>query len=264
MSNFVVESRSGKNKWFYLLFVISLLLSTICFAEQSKPMDVLYFEYPPFLSKSGGQKGIVIEITKMIFDEAKIPYTLKSVPVKRLLGMIAEGRYACAPGAHYTNERAQKGNYSKPIYTDKPIAVVYQKNTPFFADPKNITIKDLFTSDLKFGLIDGFRWPASLEEKIAEFNPKIKKPTVEVKEFLELLRIKRLDYSFLPPEMMAWHLSENKGFSSSLNYSSVGFPEGAKRYIYCSKAIPPHVLAAINAAIEKVMKSDSYKLLTNF
>ena len=217
-----------------------------------QPITVHYVLRPPYMSLSAnGLTGLTGAPTVLAFMHANIPFVLADTPFARQLHMIeVNSGQDCMIGMFKTPEREVFAKFTHPIYRDSPqIILTAAANAPRFS--KFSSVVDLL-SDKTMELLVKLRYsygkvPDALIER---YQPTLQKTTDENLLMLKAIKLKMSDYMFMTPEEASVAIAA-AGFSES-DFRQIKFknmPDGDYRHIMCSKNVPDHVIAKLNAAI---------------
>ncbi|WP_245747894.1 substrate-binding periplasmic protein [Formivibrio citricus] len=243
-----------------------MALSNATFSAEPLPeLTIYHYERMPFFgNNSGKEAGILIDISRMIFDQAKIRHKYVEVPVRRLLESLKEREYACTIGALKTTERETLYAYSDDfIYQDQPFRIIIQSEKKTLL-PENPTVRQILESELRLGVIDGHVYGSWLDGSIARYKPRLQKINIgdDTERMHKMIAGDRIDYMFAVAEEAKYVINNNREFAEKLSIVKVAdAPAGNRRYILCSKEVGGETLKKINAAIKTVKASANYKRL---
>ncbi len=243
-----------------LIFLCFFVFCSILWS-QNKTISVYYFHRPPLytLDNSDKPEGFISKIVDMILHEANIKHSFISMPSKRVELSLQNQDYACGIGWFKKPEREDFAIFSEPIYKDQKLSVIYSTRVKSKI-PADVSIEQLFNSNLLLGVIDGFSYGAWADDKISILKPGNEKFVTEQDNLLNLLIAGRADYTLIGFEEGRWLLDKNPEFKKSLRLITISnAPEGNLRYIMFSKSIDKSTVSHINKAILKVKKSPEYK-----
>ena len=249
-----------------LSILLALSVSGLA-AEPPAELTVYYYERMPFFGDRGGQPaGLLIDISKLIFDEAGINYRFVNVPVIRFFDSLRKPGDSCLIGALRTKEREAIYAYSDDfIYRDQPFRVIVNKARRK-ALPERPTIRQVLESGLRLGVSDGYVYGDWLDRKIIEHPPKLQKVNIgnDSEKMHKMLIGGRFDYMFSVAEEARYIVAEDLEHSSNLTIVEIAdAPRGNMRYLLCSKGLDSATLQKINAAIKTVKSTRDYERLTN-
>ena len=244
------------------IFVLFLLAGIPALAE-SPSLTICYYDRLPYYGDVNGQAGgILVQITRLIVEEAGIPYRFVKTPPKRILTLLMDQPNTCAIGWFKNAERSATYTFSQsPIYQDKPFSIVVASAKRSLL-PAAFTLRDLLESNLKLGVIDGFIYGDWLDGNIAKSTPKMEKINLgdDSENLYRMILAKRIDYIFVGSEEGTYAVKNNPDYSQTLMVQTIAdAPPGNPRYILFNRAVDGTLLDKINAAIPKVKASEKYK-----
>jgi uncharacterized protein (TIGR02285 family) len=243
-------------------FVTLLATEAIC---QETPVTVFYYERLPFFGQPySKEEGFILQIARLVLDDAKIPYHFEKIPLNRLFENLKRDGLVCFPGMFKTPEREATYKYSgSPIYQDaRPRYIIRRSDLHEF---ENIhTIKELLTSNKVLGVIKNYSYGKWVDQNILSYGP----PTVTAEitddqsNFILMLLYKRFDYFFSGGEEALYNVEHNQSTKDALAMRLLDdAPEGNIRWFIFPKTFPDKLLGRIDESIERVKKSDKYREL---
>ena len=227
-------------------------------------LTICYYDRLPYYGDVNGQAGgILVEITRLVVEEAGVPYRFVKTPPKRILNLLKEQPNTCAIGWFKNAERSSSYTFSQsPIYQDKPFHIVVAAGKRDQL-PASFTLQELLGSALKLGVIDGFIYGDWLDGQIARSAPpRMEKINLgdDSENLYRMILGKRIDYIFVGGEEGSYALKTNPDFGRSLALLPVAdAPMGNLRYLMFSRGVDAALLDKINAAIPKVKAGEKYK-----
>ena len=246
---------------------ILLALSVPALADEPQAeLTVYYFERMPFFGdRDGKAAGLLIDVSRLVLDEAGIDYRFVNVPVVRLFDSLRKPGNSCLAGAHRTKEREAIYAYSDDfIYRDRPFRVVVNKGKRK-ALPERPTIRQVLQSELRLGVAEGYVYGDWLDRKIVEYQPRLQKVNIgnDSEKMHKMIIGGRFDYQFAVAEEAQYIVTEDQEHHDHLTTVEIAdAPNGNMRYLLCSKGIDSVMLKKINAAIKTVKASREYERLT--
>ncbi|MGL4370830.1 MAG: substrate-binding periplasmic protein [Spirochaetota bacterium] len=210
---------------------------------------------------NNSEEGFLIAITRMIFEDAGIPYRFEKLPVNRIFENLKNPGKVCMAGLFKNPEREKLYVFSSGyIYQDSPPHyVVHRRNFGRFAGIT--TINSLLTSKMTLGKVDRYSYGLWVDANLRRYNP----PTVVVNvgdnqgNFFNMLLLGRFDYLFAGQEEASYNLHANPEFRTDLAILTLrDAPAGNRRYIAFSKGFPPADIRRINASISRVKNKAEY------
>lgn len=248
--------------------LLSILLALSVPAQAGEPpveLTVYYFERMPFFGdRNGKPAGLLIDVSRLILDEAAVPYRFVNVPVVRLFDSLRKSGNSCLAGAHRTKEREAIYTYSDDfIYRDRPFRVVVNK-AKRKALPERPTIRQVLESELRLGVAEGYVYGDWLDRKIVEYQPKLQRVNIgnDSEKMHKMIIGGRFDYQFAVAEEAQYIVAEDQEHSDNLTTVEIAdAPNGNMRYLLCSKGIDSATMKKINAAVRTVKASREYERL---
>ena len=236
-------------------------------AEPPAELTVYYFERMPFFGdRDGKASGLLIDISRLILDEAGVKYRLVNVPVIRFFESLKKPGNSCLIGALKTKERETIYAYSDDyIYRDQPFRIIVNKRKRK-ALPERPSIKQVLESELRLGVSDGYVYGDWLDRKIIEHQPKLQKINIgnDSEKMHRMIIGGRFDYMFAVAEEARHIVTEDRERSDNLTSVEIAdAPRGNMRYLLCSKGIDGAIMQKINVAIRTVKSSRDYERLAN-
>jgi polar amino acid transport system substrate-binding protein len=221
-------------------------------AAGAEPLIIGFIERPAYSWQGEGRaEGLFVDIARDILTRAGIAHRFQPLPPKRMLKSVQEGREAiCVLGNFKTAEREAYSVFTRPIYQNKPIGILTLKErADAFAPFK--TLRELTASpDLRLGYIDGFSYGNAVDAVIgAMAGNKVSRSSTQA-GMVTMLAGNRFDYMLADQEeyeALARAVSVPVESLRLLTFPDL--PEGNKRYLMCSKAVPRAIIDRIDAAI---------------
>lgn len=227
------------------------------------PLTLLVFDRPPYYRLKEGQPagGFLLILAQTVFERAGVPYTVREMPPARILTTFAaEDVEACAVGWLETPERERFARFSRPIYRSTPLGAVIRTG---LAEERSspASLPRLLQQHWNWGLRVGFSYSPAIDAAFAAA------PTAHVTRFsdpaimLRLLRNGRLDATLLEPEELVWLLSQEPQLAKNLRFVPLReAPTGVARHIMCDDAVPPQLMARLDAAIDELVGPEADRI----
>jgi len=256
----------------FCIFLIILETNTSSAAENK--IAIYYYDRAPYRIRVSNHNasGILVDITKLAFQKARINFIFRDRPFKRaMIELKNPNTIGCIPGIYKTPEREEVYLYTnKAILQEKPMAIVINKKDTNSL-PINPTIKELFTSKLIMGVYSGFSYGKWLDNKIDEYKPTTSVVTFSKKQgtttsanIIEMISINRINYTLMAPIEARWLLKTINDLKDKVDLLAIkNTPDANSRYLVCSKAIGNDNLERINKAISEIIDSDEYTKIIN-
>jgi len=230
----------------YLVVAIAVVLFPQAAAADVK---LLFNERSPYMSQVGNEvRGLTADAASAALRTAGVPFTWSNVPAARQIDDVKRGdEPVCGLGWFKNAEREGFARFTKPLYRDRPMAVLARK------DDARVTAKGTLDAllgdrDLVLLVKKSYSYGAFIDEKIAKSAPKTSETTVENNVLFKQIGASRADYMFASPEEAQPLIATPDGAGLTLAALS-DMPEGGLRYLMCSKAVPEDVIAKIDAAL---------------
>lgn len=247
-----------------LLILLGFSVSGLA-AEPAPEVTLYYYERMPFFGDAGGKpSGLLIDISKLIFDQAGIKYQFANVPVIRFFEVLKKPGNSCLIGALRTSQRETIYAYSDDyIYRDHPFRIIINADKRK-ALPERPTISQILDSELRLGVADGYVYGEWLDRQIIGRPPRLQKINIgnDTAKMHQMIIGGRFDYMFAVAEEAKYVVAkENAERLVSVEIADAA--RGNMRYLLCSKAIDSSLMPKINAAIKTIKSSRDYELLTD-
>ena len=244
--------------------LLALAFSIQCHAASESPeLTVYYFERLPFFGTQNGQPaGLLIDISKRIFDIAGIHYTFVQMPVRRLFDQLKDPRNACTVGALKTSDRASVYTYSDDfIYQDMPFMAIINANRRRVISEEP-TVREILQSTLRLGVIEGYAYGEWLDTNLLKYAPNAQKINIgdDTTKMHRMITNGRFDYMFAVAEEAHYVIDNHPEYAPMLTTVKIAdAPTGNKRYLLCSKGIDDVLMQRINSAIAQLKTGGEQK-----
>lgn len=255
-----------------LILLVCLIFLPVMPALAIDELPVYYYDRPPYRIKVSETEvsGLMIDITKLVFQNAEIACTFIEIPFKRMLETLKEPVPACFPGILRTECRNELYLFSDSVFQNEPLMVFINRHS-IDKLSKTPTMEEILTSHLKLGVVDGYSYGAWYDEKIRQYHSDYETISygkaeweIEVQNIAAMIMDRRVDYTFMSPVEISWIYGINPAIKASTkNVQIADAPEGNHRYIVFSKAVGQETVNQVNRAIKKVINSDEYVTIIN-
>ncbi|MFY2508930.1 substrate-binding periplasmic protein [Vibrio pectenicida] len=257
-----------------LLFLLLISDTTWATSKTLSPSEqkvtIYYYDREPlrFKNDDGNVTGILIDINRLVFENAKISFEFNKRPFKRIMEELKKPDVkGCVSGVYKTTQRLEGYWYSdEPLLIEKPfVIVINNEKRPRISE--TVAVAEVFTSDLKLGTYSGFSYGAWFDKKMNEYNAN-RRNVSYVKDIkltksahlLHLLAEGRVDYVLMPYLEAKWILNHNDEISKYVSIVNVSdAPEEHSRYLVCSKSISKTEATMINKSLGQAVESMEYK-----
>jgi polar amino acid transport system substrate-binding protein len=247
-----------------LIVLIALIPAQLL--AQDRVVTVYTYDRMPFFGQlNTDAEGFINQITRLVFENAKIPYVFEKVPVTRIFANLTQPGLSCIAGTFRNPEREQTYTFSSDfIYQDSPPRyLIRTTDQAHYAAIKDI--KALLTSGKTLGVADKYSYGTWVDENILRYKPAT--AVVNIRDdqsaFMQMLVLKRFDYIFASGEEAAYNLRNNPDFRDTISVKTLpDAPAGNIRWIMCNKDFPPDLLARLNKSIPEIKKTRAYRDIT--
>ena len=216
---------------------------------------VYYHERRPYYVTTPNQvHGLIADRVNWVFKDAGVPFVWRKTPAKRQLEIIRNNeKRVCAVGWFKTPERDAYGNFTLPIYMDKPTMAIARADNDQICSGDPLA-RTLSNRRLRLLRKDGYSYGRFIDDGIQEYAPREIVTTAENLSMVKMIHTHRADYFFISKEE-----AEDLILSSDLprkDFKVVRFsdmPQGNKRYLICSRKIEEMTLLRLNRAIKNYL-----------
>ena len=230
-------------------FVLALLPGTAARASGAEPLSVLYNERPPYLvSGAGGEvTGLTADPVSYALRKANIPFKWVVMPASRQILKLQENQSELAAVGWFKNPQREKfAKFSTPLYQDKQIVVLAQKDNQKIASIRSV--KEML-SDKNLLLLKkfGYSYGKELDEWIAKSEPVATQVTVENLSMIQMIHARRADYMFIAPEEAGVAIGRAGFPASAFQVRTLpDMPQGEKRYLIFSQLVDDDTIRRID------------------
>jgi polar amino acid transport system substrate-binding protein len=224
-------------------------------AEQ---LVVCYLEFPPYYytNSEGEPDGFLLRKTDAILRLAGIDPVYESMPAKRIMHVLRSGAPVCSIGWFKTAEREQFAVFSRAIYTNKPLRILYLKAAAHRFRDKDTLASIMADDSLVLGLLEGYSLGPAVDALIARLSPNMRRVNGNYPQLLRMLSLGRFSCILVAPEEIrslagTCRLSEALFEAKSLS----DIPSGNSRHLMFGRAVPGLVVERIDNAIVAVDKA---------
>lgn len=104
-----------------LRIILITLLANNAFAQ--KALKLVASEFPPYMSSTFPNQGLLSELVKTVYEHAGYSVTIEVFPSRRAVSMVSTGEYDGAVAAYYWSGREKEFAVSDPIVKIKDAVV---------------------------------------------------------------------------------------------------------------------------------------------
>jgi len=221
----------------------------------SMKITVHFHERRPFyIAYKNEARGLVANPIGQAFAFADIPFTWQETPATRQLDIIKNNETkSCAAGWFKTAERETFGQFSRPIYQDKPFVAITRADNTLLGETE-ILERLLQERRLQILIKDGYSYGPYIDSRLRRLTPRQVITTVDNQNLMRMIQNYRADYCFMTEEEAQDQLLFS-GLKKS-NFKLVHFsdmPRGNKRYLVCSKKVDRKTMERLNDAFRYVV-----------
>ncbi len=218
-------------------------------------ITVHFHERRPFyIAYKNEARGLVANPISQAFAYADIPFTWQETPATRQLDIIKNNTdKSCAAGWFKTPERETFGQFSLPIYQDKPFVAITRSDNMLLAETETLE-RVLQERRLQVLVKDGYSYGPYIDSHLRRLTPRQVITTADNQNLMRMIQAYRADYCFMTEEEAQDQLLFS-GLKKS-NFKMIRFsdmPRGNKRYLICSQKVDQETLKRLNGAMRYVV-----------
>ena len=242
------------HRFIHLPAFVVLAASHVCLAaEPVSSIALYYYERPPYMvaHQDGKATGITADVAGKALARAGIAFTWNLMPAKRQLATIEHntGR-DCGVGWFKNPQREAFGQFSHPIYHDKPPVVIARGGFDAHTDSLAQLLK---RPGLQVLVKEGLTYGSYINDLLKNSKAHVTSITVEQPQLVRMIAAGRADIMFAPREEADYLVTTQESGNESAHV--VGFsdvPNGEARHLFCSRQVDAATMAKINAAIDQI------------
>jgi len=228
-------------------------------AEDGEPyhLAVEYLEFPPYYYTNSALQpdGFLLKLADAAFAEAGVLPEYESLSANQILSHMHSDRAVCSVGWFKTPERETFARFSRQIYQNRPVEVVYlRKNSLLFEKHTALAslVRDRF---LTLGKAKGYSQGKVVDRIIAEGKPLVREVGGSCADLFRKLAARDFSYfivaaEYIDDQIMRNHLNANLFEHKKM----VDIQDGNIRYLMYSRGVPDSIIRRIDKALEKVLK----------
>ncbi len=245
-----------------VLLLLMLLCVSVSYGEDSPVLTVYYFHRPPYYEKlsDGTAGGFLVEITRMVLDDAGIDHEFEEIPPKRILMKLRKENDACSVGWFRTAEREEEYRFSESIYQDKENVFILCRKHMQCNDPSDIA--QILSSGYKLTLVDGFSYGEWYDRAIDEYSGRVERISSIPLNIIKMINACRTDYTMLGKEEALFILESSPELAENTEMIYIkDAPQGNHRYLLFPKQTDPELIKRVNESISRIKNEDAYRSL---
>jgi polar amino acid transport system substrate-binding protein len=235
-----------------LVLLGGLILFACPQAGNAEPLDIFYFEYPPYYHQLENQEasGLIVDLARRVFAAAQVEPTFSFVPAKRILHELQSGRPAASLGWFKTPEREEFAFFSLPIYVNRPVGVFFLRENEEKFRPFSTLEGVLSSGQFVLGRVQGFSEGPQLDAMLEKYKDKTVQVAADSVRLLGMIEARRCDFMLVAPEEADVLLEAAQAPKEKFMLQAMSdIPHGNLRYIMYSKAVPQALIRSIDEAI---------------
>jgi len=221
---------------------------------------VVHLEFPPYYytTSTGQPEGFLLRKTANILRVAGIKPRFQSMPAKRILQLMRSEEPVCSIGWFRTPQREQYAQFSRPIYRNKPLEVLYLISNEGIWHNRHALADILADRSISLGVLEGYSLGTAVDEAIARTRPGMARVNGDYAQLVRMLAMERFDCILVAPEEKDSLIRVN-GLPPDIFASRPlpDIPSGNERHLMFSRGVPADVVERINLAIEAVDTVDT-------
>lgn len=222
------------------------LLHALLMSAPPADVELHYHERPPYyLSTAQGPQGLVIAPLRQALRVSGLPHRFVSTPALRQLQLIKQGQaMVCGVGWFFNADRAGKGQFSKPIYRDRPLVMLVRTQLGW-TQPRSMA-EAIGDADARLLLKAGYSYGSQFDALLKSRSAPPASITGEMQTLVRMLVHDRADWTPMAAEEAEYEFADIAGLRLLPFSDAVA---GNVRYLYCNKAVPAAWLQRLDAAI---------------
>lgn len=235
--------------------IIGLMALAASQAAADHPHVTILFDVrPPYVQLGSGNTvtGVLAEPVSTALEKAGVGADWIEMPPARQTEEIKRAKDPlCGLGWFKRPEREDFALFSGPIYEDQPAIIVARKADARFAD--GMSLQDAFRDPSRTLIVkSGYSYGAAVDAWMRALRPPVQSSSGTNEVLLGMVAHARVDYAIMAPEEAEDLLGSTAELGAALRSVRLGdAPDGELRYLMCSKATPPDLIARIDKALAK-------------
>lgn len=214
-------------------------LPTVTLHMQDRP--------PYYVPGAPEPSGLAVTPVLAALRSAGLPYRIEQTPALRQLAAIEQGTHlSCGVGWYRSAERAAKGQFSKALYQDLPLAMLTRQSLGWDA-PRSMA-DAVNAPEARLLMKAGYSYGPEFDRLLARRSVPPAYVTGEMAVVARMLAARRADWTPISPEEGQYLLTVTGLDDLRLSPFSDA-PRGNFRHLYCNKAVPQDWLNRLNAAL---------------
>lgn len=229
-------------------------------AQGNELITLHYNERAPYLQTldNGKIAGLTATPAEQALRRAGIAFNWEKTPSNRQIQLLEKNASAdCMVGWFKNPQRELIGNYSLPLYQDKPtIGLALFSN--IHIDSGSSLAQVLQNRELRLLIKDGYSYGEHIDALIHKLEPRRIKTTVENMNMLRMIALDRADYFFIAEEEASGLIQQSEFDPGDFKYIRFSDnPDGGQRHLWCSKQVSQQSLKKTDQAITALARERS-------
>jgi polar amino acid transport system substrate-binding protein len=235
--------------------VIGIAAAALPAGADEPAVTILYHVRPPYAELDGQHQvtGLLVEPVRAALAKAGLEADWFEMPPARQTEEIKRSDVSmCGLGWFKRPDREAFALFSAPIYHDQPTVAVARKSDGRFAD--GMSLQDTLHDDSRQIIVKtGYSYGAIIDEWMSALHPRAEVSSGDNESLLGMIALERADYAIMALEEADDLLAAVPELGTSLHAIRLSdAPHGELRYLMCSKATPPALIALINDGLPHV------------
>lgn len=254
----MARKQNSLAKTVYWLWAMVFCAATA--AQGNELITLHYNERAPYLQTldNGDIAGLTATPAEQALRRAGIAFKWEKTPSNRQIQLLERNANAdCMVGWFKNPQRELIGNYSLPLYQDKP-TIGLSLFSNIHIDSGSSLEEVLQNQQLRLLVKDGYSYGDHIDALIRKLKPRRIKTTVENMNMLRMIALDRADYFFIAEEEASELIRQSEFEPGDFKYIHFSnSPAGNQRYLWCSKRVTEHSLNRINQALTELARERS-------
>jgi polar amino acid transport system substrate-binding protein len=232
--------------------MIGLASAALPAGADDPAITILFHVRPPY-----AEFGAAHDVTGLLVDPVKAALAktgltaewLEMPPARQTEEIKRTSANLCGLGWFKRPEREAFAQFSAPIYHDRPTVVVARKGDDRFEH--GMSLQHSFRDHSREIIVKtGYSYGAVIDEWMKALHPRTEVSSGDNEALLGMVALERADYAIMAPEEADDLLGTIPQLGASLRPIRLAdAPDGELRYLMCSKATAPDLIARINEGL---------------
>lgn len=220
---------------------------------QSQGLTVAWRDKPPHqYLENGKEKGVLLELARKVFSDAKLDSRFVEEPAKRIWQNFANKTpNYCSFGWYKIPERESLVQFSEVMYRDPPHTLLVASPALNIINTHKNLSSLLNDTRLTLAIVDGVSYGEQLDRLLATSKNKRLHVTASPSIMVRMINANRASMLFI--DRADWfYLRDKEALLQDVHQVDIeGMPAGLDRYIICSKDVAPEIMKKINHSLAK-------------